>query len=147
MKRRQAGYTVAGAAKQTDQESQTLRGGGKLYNDCAATCLKHSFVFIARQDSKNRHPGDTVSHGRLNKPPGSREASFSEVMERKRWKQSSQAQAHALILCWDQLLFLEGARTFLGTTKRLPCQPTTGCAARPEHCCLPPIKKQSHPAS
>lgn len=107
-------YTVAGAAKQIDQESQTLRGGEKLYNYCAATCLKHSFVFIALQVSKNRHPGDTLSHGRLNKPPGSRGASFSEVMERKRWKQSSQAQAHALILCWDQLLFLDGARTFLG---------------------------------
>lgn len=128
MKRRQAGYTVAGAAKQIDQESQTLGGGKKLYNCGAATCLKHSFVFIALQVSKNRQPGDTVSHGRLSKPPGSRGASFSEVIERKGWKQSSQAQAHALILCWDQLLFLEGGRDLFRNGQRLLSRPTAGCA-------------------
>lgn len=33
-------------------------------------------------------------------------------MEQKCWKQSSQAQADALILCLDQLFSLEGAQTF-----------------------------------
>lgn len=100
---------------------------------------------------QNRHPGDTVSHGHLNKPrhrcreaaPGSRGASFSEVMERKRWKQSSQAQANALILCSDQLLSLEGARTFLGTSGGSSClsvPATAEYAARPERCFLPPLK-------
>lgn len=145
MKRWLAGYTLAGAAKQIDQESQTLTGVGGVYNCCAATCLKHSFVFLVLQVSKNRHPGDTVSHGRWNKPPGSRGASFSGAMEQKRWKQSSQAESRTLNLCWDQFLFLEGARTFFRNEQRLLSQPTSGCAAWPERCCRPPIKKQSHP--
>lgn len=33
-------------------------------------------------------------------------------MEQKCWKQSSQAQTDALILCLDQLFSLEGAQTF-----------------------------------